>query len=223
MTTLLRFFLVLTLLFVAAAPAHAQEVTRLPDTAQQSVGVDAGLEAGFIARATYAHKVNLGFVPDARLVARFTLPVVTPDLGDWGIDAGVQASVLKWRDFRLALLIGPLVRNTVNEVFTATATGVSATMLVGYEGPRWGLSGEAGYEQILATHLSQSDRYRDTGYPGAKDGWYAITGSTAHAGLRGGVRFGAVEIAARAGLDGTGQLHALLVPFYATLGSAYAF
>lgn len=51
---------------------------RWPESARQSFGVDAGLESAFIARATYAHRVDLGFSPDARLFARATLPVVTP-------------------------------------------------------------------------------------------------------------------------------------------------
>jgi hypothetical protein len=65
--------------------------------------------------------------------------------------------------------------------------------------------------------------YRTTFYADAKDGWYAMPGSTARVGLRGGVRFGATEIFARGGLEATGQLHAITPPFYATLGSAYAF
>jgi len=222
MSIALRSSIVLTTLALAA-PAAAQEVTRMPDWARQSVGVEAGLENAWIARATYSHRVDLGFVPEARLFARFTLPVVTPDVGDFSIDVGVQATALTWRDFRVAVLVGPVLRNSVNELFSATAVGMGATVLLGYEGPRWGLSAEAGYEQILATHLRHSDRYRDTYYADAKDGWYAITGSTAHAGLRGGARLGSVEIAARAGLDATGQLHSLTPPYYFTLGSAYAF
>jgi hypothetical protein len=210
-------------LLALAETAAAQEVTRLPDSSRQSVGIDLGLEGAWIARASYTHRVNLGFDPDARVFGRFTLPVVTPDLGDFGIDGGLRAAPLAWRDFRLSLIVGPVVRHASNEVFTATGIGVGATVLLGYEGAHWGLSGEGGYEQTFATYLSHSDRYRATLYANAKDGWYAITGSVARAGLRGGARFGAVEIALRAGLNATGQLHALNPPFYFTLGGAYAF
>jgi hypothetical protein len=231
MKTMLRSSIILSVLAVLvmlatlalATPASAQEVTRMPDGARQSLGAEAGLESAFIARATYGHRVDLGFVPEARLFVRFTMPVVTPDLGDWAIDGGIQATAIAWGDLRLAVAVGPVVRNSVNEVFSATATGVSGTILFGYQGARWGLSAEAGYEQIVATYLRHSDRYRDTGYADAKDGFYALTGSTAHAGLRGGARFGAVEIFTRAGIDATGHFHALTPPFYVTLGGAYAF
>lgn len=206
-----------------AVPARAQEVTRMPEKTEHAVGLDGGLETAFVARASYAHRVDFGFVPDGRINARFTLPVVAPDFGDWGIDGGVQASVARWNDFRVALQLGPVLRRTDNRLFSAFGIGVGATLLIGYEGPRWGLSAEASYEQFLTTYLSHSDDYRDAFYAGAKDGWYAFSGSTARAGIRGGVRFGSVEIFAKAGMQATGQLHAGAVPFYATLGSAYAF
>lgn len=211
------------LVFFFALSARAQEVTRMPEDKQQSVGLETGLEAAFIARAAYGHRVNLGFVPDARIVVRFTLPIVAPDFGDWGIDGGLQATVLSSHDFRLALLAGPLVRNTVTNLFSATAFGLGATALVGYEGSRWGLSAEASYEQMLATHLRHSDVYRETYYADAKNGWYALSGSHARAGLRGGARFGRVEIAARAGLEATGHFQSTMPPFYFTLGGGYAF
>jgi len=225
MTTILRCSIALTILsaLAFATPARAQEVTRMPDAAKQSVGLETGLENAFIARATYAHRVDLGFTPDARLFGRFTLPFVNPDLGDWGVDFGVRASASVWGDLRFSLGVAPLLRRSVNEVFSATAAGIGATALLGYESASWGLSAELGYEQVLATHLSHSARYRDTTYADAKDGWYSITGSTARAGLRGGVRFGSVEIGARAGIETTGRFHALTPPFYFTLGSAYSF
>jgi hypothetical protein len=214
----------LTLTLVAfAAPASAQEVTRMPEGAHHAVGVDGGLESAFVARATYAHRIGLGLLKDERLFARFTLPFITPDVGEWSIEAGIRATPVSWRDLRLAILLGPVVRNSDNDLYTATGIGVGATALFGYEGTRWGLSGEVGYEQLLTSYLRHSALYRDTYYADAKDGWYALTGSTARGGLRGGVRIGSVEIAARAGVEATGRLHATNPPFYATLGSAYAF
>jgi len=207
--------------FASAAPA--QEVTRLPDGARHAVGVDGGLEAAFITRATYSYRAGLGFDPEARLFARFTLPVVAPDLGDWAVEGGAQITPLRWHDLRVAVLGGPVMRKTDNRLFSAVAFGFSATLLAGFEGSRWGLSAEAGYEQLFASYLSHSDLYKDTFYADAKDGWYALSGSVAHAGLRGGARIGAFEIFARAGLDATGQLHALTPPFYATLGTSCTF
>jgi hypothetical protein len=214
---------ILVTILALTAPASAQETTRLPDETRQSVGLDTGLEHAFIARGTYAHRLDLGFWKDVRLFGRFTLPFVTPDLGDWAIDGGLRATPIAWGDLRLALLAGPVLRNTVNNSFSSTSLGVGTTALFGYEGARWGLSAEAGYEQMLTTNLRHSDVYRNTVYAGAKDGWYALSGSTARGGLRGGVRFDALEIFARAGVNTTGQLHADNPPFYVTLGTSYAF
>lgn len=225
MRTTLRLSILCTFFGAVSVPtsAHAQEVTRMPDTARQSVGLDTGVENAFIMRATYARRVDLGVLQDTRLFARLNLPFVTPDLSDWAIDGGLRATIVEWRDLRVALLAGPVLKSTSNEMFSAVGVGAGATMLIGYEGPRWGLSAEAGYEQLFGTHVRHSDTYREIGYSGAKDGWYALSGSTARAGLRGGVRFGAVEIVAKAGLDATGQLHSSIPPYYATLGSTYSF
>lgn len=151
------------------------------------------------------------------------MPFATPDLGDWGVDGGMRATLVRWNDLRVALLAGPVVKSSSNELYSATALGLNATMLVGYEGQRWGLSADLGYEQFFSTHIRHSDMYRQVGYAGAKDGWYALSGSTAHGGLRGGARIGSVEVFARAGFAATGELHALALPYYATLGTAYAF
>lgn len=143
-----------------SAPASAQEVTRMPDASRRSVGVDAGVEAAFVARATYVHRLELGS-SDARLFGRLTMPFVMPDLGDFGVDGGMRVTPIAWRDLRLSLLAGPLLRNASNRMFSATALGVEVTMLLGYEGLRWGLSAQAGYQQLLTTHLRHSDVYRE--------------------------------------------------------------
>jgi hypothetical protein len=227
MNTLCRYlslaFTVLAALALLATPANAQEATRLPETTHDSVGLDTGLENAFIARATYVHRFTADSPLDPRLYARATLPVVAPDLGDWGFDAGLRITPLAWRDLRLAVLGGPVLMRTSTDAYSATGFGLGATLLAGYESARWGLSLESGYEQLLSTYISHTDAYRETFYADAKDGWYALSGGRARAGLRGGARIGAVEIAARAGLNTTGRLAAMTPPFYFTLGTAYAF
>jgi len=217
------FFACLAAGLALAPSALAQEVTRLPERAEQAVGLDAGLESAFIARATYAHRLDLGALRDMRIFGRATLPVVAPDFGDWAVDAGLRATLLAWRDFRLAALTGPILRNTSNDLYSATAMGIATAIYLGYESDRWGLSAEGGYEQMLATHLRHSDLYRTTFYAGAKDGWYAVSGSSVRAGLLGGVRLGAAEIYARLGIAATGGFNQTMPPFYGMVGSTYAF
>jgi hypothetical protein len=214
---------ILAMLSLAALPAEAQEVTRLPETTHDSVGLDTGLENAFIARATYAHRFAPDTPIDPRLYARATLPFVAPDLGDWAVDAGLRITPLEWHDFRFSVLGGPTLLKTSNEAFSATALGVGGTLLFGYESARWGLLLEGGYDQFLSTYISHSDAYREAFYADAKDGWYALSGSKARGGLRGGARLGDFEIAARAGINTTGTFHSISPPFYVTLGTSYAF
>lgn len=217
----LSFFALFAVLLFASS-ASAQEVTRLPQGTRHAVSFDGGLESAFVVRAAYGYQLGMRALPDARFVARFTWPVVTPDFGDWAIDLGLRATVARYHDLRLAFAVGPVFRMNDNDLFTAFAMGVSTTMLAGFESERWGLSLEAGYEQLFSTYVHQSTLYRETFDGGAKSGFYALSGSTARVGLRGGGRIGPLEIFLRGGLDATGVFHALNPPFYATLGVGFA-
>jgi len=61
---------------------------------------------------------------------------VTPDLGDWALDGGAQASLARWRDLRVALALGPVLRKSADEAFSSWGIGAAATLLARYEGPR---------------------------------------------------------------------------------------
>jgi len=210
-------------LVLVSGRALAQEVTQPPEAARQTVGLEAGLDNAIIARLTYAHRLDLGVLRDVRVYARSTMPVATPDLRDWSLDAGLRATVIAWGDLRIAFLVAPVMKSTSNDLFSAVGLGLGETMLFGYEGARWGLSGEIAYEELFTTHVRHSDLYRQVGHAGARDGWYAFSSTTAHGGLRGGARIGAFEIVARAGINTTGELHSVIPPFYATLGTTYGF
>ena len=208
-------------LFAAVAislPASALEVTNLPDGARQSVSIDAGLQSAFVTHATYSRHVGPGL-----LYGRFTLPFAGPDLSDVAFEAGGQTTAIGWGNWKLQVAFAPLLRMTKNDLFSATALGMRAALMPGYQADRWGLRLEVGYEKIVATHLTHSSLYRGVGYSGAKDGWYSSTGGTLQAGLRGGYRVGRVELSAAAGLLASEGLNAVMPPFYGTLGSAYAF
>jgi hypothetical protein len=209
------------LCLLATRPAHAQEVTNLKR--QQSLGLDAGLESAVFTRATYMHRLDVSWLGnDSRLYARFTLPVAAPDFADVAVDAGVRTRLVG-ETWNVQLMLGPVLRNTDNTQFAATAFGVRALFLPGYQTDTWGLMADLGVEQILATHMSQSSLYTHTFYSGAKSGWYAITGGTLHVGLRGGGRIGRLELSASAGVASDERLQPLMPPFYAMVGTAYAF
>jgi hypothetical protein len=200
--------------------ASAQEVTRMPEHAVQSVGLDAGLEAAFFARGTYQHRI---WNDDTFAYGRFTLPFAAPDLHDFAFDAGGRTTLIGSGSWKVQVLAGPIVRTTANDAFTATALGIRAAVLPGYVSSGWGILLELGSETNLTTHLTHSQLYRDTAYAGAKDGWYAMPGGTLQAGLRGGGRLGNWELLASAGVQATEHLKPGFPPYYATVGSTYAF
>jgi len=208
-------------LFAAAAiafPVAAQEVTNLPQGTRQSVSIDAGLQSAFVSRASYARHVG-----PAVIYARFTLPVADLDLRDFAVEAGAQTTAIGTGNWKVQASLAPVLRRSQNDFFSSTALGVRAVLLPGYQGDRWGVMAELGYEKMLATHLTHSSLYRRVGYAGAKDGWYSSTGGTLQAGLRGGYRIGHVEASLAAGVVTTERLNQMAPPFYATLGTSYAF
>jgi hypothetical protein len=201
-----------------ALPAVAQEVTSLPEGTRQSAAIELGLQSALVTRASYSRHVGPGL-----LYGRFTLPSVEMNLHDFAFEAGGQMDAIASGNWKLQVAFAPVMRLTENKFFSATGFGVHAALLPGYQGDRWGLMAELGYEKMLATHLNHSKLYRSVGYSGAKDGWYSSTGGTLQAGLRGGYRLGRVELSLAAGMLVTEGLNAELPPFYGTVGTAYAF
>ena len=201
-----------------ALPVAAQEVTNLPEGTRQSVSIDLGLQSALITRATYSRQIGSGL-----FYGRFVLPSANLDLRDLAFEAGGQFTALARGNWKLNVGFAPVVRLTQNDFFSATALGVHAVLLPGYQGDRWGLMAELGYEKMLATHLNHSSLYRSVAYSNAKDGWYSSTGGTLQAGLRGGYRLGRVELSAAAGVLVSEGLNPVMPPFYGSLGSGYAF
>lgn len=205
---------------VLASPAAAQEVTRLPEGAEQSVGLELGLQSALVTRGSYSRSVGPGL-----LYGRFTLPSANLDFGDFAVEAGGQISALESESgsWKLQVSFAPVLRRTDNDLFSAHGLGFHAALMPGYHGRRWGLMAELGYEKMLATHVSHTSLYRSVAYSGAKDGWYSSTAGTLQAGLRAGYRLGRVELSLAAGVLATEKLNAVVPPFYGTLGSSYAF
>jgi hypothetical protein len=219
MTTMHKLFLTVGLVLAGATSAHAQEVTRMQT--QHAVTLDAGLDSAFITRVGYDYRSDaLG--PDSRIYARFTLPVVAPDLGDFALDAGARMHVLGSDGWGLQAQLGPVLRRADNRLFSSLSFGVRGGVLAGYQDARWGLLFELGVEQQITTQLSPSSLYKRTFYADAKSGWYAFTGGLLHAGLRSGVKLGRLEIFGTLGVASDLALQLAAAPFYLTLGTAYS-
>jgi hypothetical protein len=112
---------------------------------------------------------------------------------------------------------------TENSIYRGTALRTDLVLLAGHYGRRWFAVAEAGYGRAWLTYIENSDYYRMNFYADARDGWYGDTGGRLHAGAKGGVTLGAVEVVLRAGVTMTETLQDLDLPFYATLGANYRF
>ena len=66
---------------------------------------------------------------------------------------------------------------------------------------------ELGYDRAWLTYIKNSDWYRTYFYADAKDGWYGGTGGLLHAGAKGGVTLGRVEVSLRAGVNRSESLN----------------
>jgi hypothetical protein len=115
------------------------------------------------------------------------------------------------------------VEGTANSIHRATAVKSDLVLLAGHYARSWFVAAEAGYDRAWLTHVKNTDWYRTYFYADARDGWYGGTEGTLRAGLRGGLRFGRIEVVARAGVNRTETLRELDVPFYATLGAGCRF
>jgi hypothetical protein len=209
-------------LVLAAGEARAQSFSRL-EPGQQTVTLETGLDGAVATSVGYA--LGLRLAPLDRTVMPFlqgTLMTARPDLGDYAARGGAQMSVVRAGWFDLSAQLALSVEGTENSIHRATALRGDVVLLAGHYGRAWFLLGEGGYDHAFLTYIKNSDYYRSL-FPGARDGWYDNTAGTLHAGAKGGVRLGGVELVLRAGVTKTERLNSLDLPFYATLGAGYRF
>jgi hypothetical protein len=216
-------FLVLVALLGLAGSARAQAFSRL-DAGQQTVIAETGLQSGIVTSLGYAAGLRVNAIDRTVMpFAQATMLMAKPDLHDYGLRAGAQVSLLTVGWFDLSTQLALDVARTENSIYRGTALRSDLVLLAGHYGRRWFAVGELGYDRAWLTYIENSDWYRTYFYSDAKDGWYSGTGGTLHAGAKGGVTMGRVEIVLRAGVTKTEALNDLDLPFYGTLGANVRF
>lgn len=221
--TLAWAFVVLVALLGLAGSAHAQAFSRL-EAGQQTVTAETGLQSGMVASLGYATGLRVNAIDRTVMpFAQATMLVATPDLHDYGFRAGAQVSLLTVGWFDLSTQLAFDVAETENSIYRGTALRTDLVLLGGHYGRRWFAVAEGGYDRAWLTYIKNSDWYRTYFYSDAKDGWYGGTGGVLHAGAKGGVTIGRVEIVLRAGVNKSESLNDLDLPFYATLGANMRF
>lgn len=213
----------LLVILTAARTAAAQAFSRL-ESGQQAVTTETGLQSGIVTSLGYAAGLRVGAI-DRTLIpfAQATMLVARPDLRDYAFRVGSQISVVQVGWFDVSLQLAAEVAGTENSIYSGTALRTDVVLLAGHYGRRWFAVAEAGYDRAWLTYIAHSDWYRQVAYAGAQDGWYGGAAGKLHAGAKGGVTIGPVEIVLRAGVNKTQTLQNLDLPFYATLGANYRF
>ncbi len=148
----------------------------------------------------------------------FAVPWGSLDLRDYRARVSVGLPVVGGQHWKLAGWLSPTVLGTRNAGDDMIAVGTDLRLTGGYYDRGWFIAGELGLDWVAATHVTLSGAYRSQGYAGARDGWYAIPGGTAYAGLQAGLTFSSVDVVLRAGLPRTTTLAPQTLPAYLTLG-----
>jgi hypothetical protein len=203
--------------FLAACLDPSDDGLLVPKTVDE----DLSLPQEAITRVGYSYRSDL-LGQDGRIYARFTLPVVAPDFGDFALDLGARMHLVGRDGWGVQGLIGPILRHADNRLFSSTGLGVRAGLLSGYQTSSWGVLLDLGVEQLLTTQLEPSNLYKRSFYRGARSGWYAFTGGLLHVGLRSGVKLGRFEVFGTLGMSSDLSLQLSAAPFYLTLGTAYS-
>ena len=223
MKTLITVFAAFASLMLAS-PVSAQDATNRPDDTRHSVTVDAGLESAVAGGAGYTYRMRPSFWShDVLVFGKLLVPSGGLDLRDTAIEAGLRTTAAAFGNLRLQVVLGPVLRNTRTNLFSANSVGVHTALLPGYQSERWGMMADLGYEKMLATQIRHSDLYRETFYDDAESGWYGNTAGTIRIGVRAGARVGPVQLSTRLGVIATEGGAPHLPPFYGTVGASYAF
>jgi hypothetical protein len=210
-------WLALTVVALGASTANAQwNVARFDSTTMWTYA-SFGLDPAFVATAGVA-----GVIPGRSKVqvgAEFGSVVAAFDLRDWRARAAARTTTAHWGSVRITAEEAVIARGTSNSIYSALNLGASATVTAGVYRQRWFAATEGGFDKAVVTRITNSEWYRTYYYADAKDGWYRAPGGTFHAGLTGGVTFGSIELAARAGTLRTERLNAMIPPIYVSLGA----
>lgn len=174
-----------------------------------------GVEDALVTSVGYGRLLSLA---DRPVAVTADVDLVPVHAADWRLRAGAAAPLARFGRWATGGQVRGLVRSASNQVNTMTNVGVETALTAGFYDRRWFLAAQAGLDWAAATYIHHGERYRRLVYDGARDGWYASTGTTVVYGLGGGYSFGRVDLVGRVGQRRDLALQTWLVPFYATLG-----
>lgn len=213
--------LVLVCMFAVEASAQDINLAALSSSQPHIVHVNTGLDHAFTATAGYDYVLPL----DERLFligTEFTMPWAQPDFGDYQLRLTAAASLVERGGWTLSARLGPTLRGADTALANMRSLGTDARITFGWYARRGFVATQLGVDWAAATHITNSDAYRDRIYADAKDGWYRSTGGTLYATLLGGVSFGSWGVTLRGGMPRALNFEPQTIPFFALIGANYA-
>lgn len=181
----------------AATPARAQDLNLARvEPGSSRIRSAMGLDPAALVALEYSRGFAIGS-RQALWSVDLGMVVAEADPEDLRLRAGLQATLWRVGDWRIALGGRMIARSTSNSVYDGVGFGAELNSRLGYYRRGWFVSGLIGYDRNLVMHLEHSDWYRRNVYQDAVDGWYRGEGGILHGGVAAGLTLGVVELAAR--------------------------
>jgi len=216
-----RFIVILICSFAIEASAQELNLATVSTARPHIVHIGTGLDHAFTATVGYDHVVPLFgrvFLSGIEL----TVPWAQPDFGDYQLRLTAATALLTFGGWKLSARLGPTLRGADSALANMTSVGVDARLTGGWYARRGFVAGQLGVDWVAATHITNSDAYRDRVYADARDGWYATTGGTLYVALVGGVSLGSWDVTLRAGVPRALDFGSQTIPVFGVLGVSHA-
>lgn len=183
-----------------STPVFAQVVNPARSSlAENVVGLGAGFESGAVLEAEYGRFMHVPCLPRTLMLGRIVLPF-SPDLGDWALNIGAQATRLSHTGWGVQPGLGFELRRVDGPIIDLTQVAVIPSVVLGYFRTSWMMATEASWDRSFLTTFSPDKRYRTETYPGARGGVGFGGGGALRFGLRASLSLGAtIDVTLRAG------------------------
>lgn len=168
--TMKNLTLPLLLVVMAIGPAAGQDVNwARAEQEKNLLSASFGADYSSYYGISYGRVLQIGSKP---FVAgtEFTLPFGRDVTDDWRLRTSVQAELLRFGSFSLALKPALVLRRYESPLATLFNFGADISVVYGYRKPGWGVAALLNYDRSISTRITHQLQKDD--YMGARSGWY---------------------------------------------------
>jgi hypothetical protein len=197
MKYVLSTILILTFPFLQHT-VHAQSINwrSFNKDTKRLFNLNAGFDYGVTIALGYGQRIKTSL--PVVLNAELSIPAGGKVLDDFKTKLGGQTELLRLNRFSATIKAYGVFRRYESEYVRLLNFGSEISAVIGLYTPTWYVSGEAGFDKAIVTHVKHLSAMREA-YPDIKDGWYVPTGGNFFYGLQVGRSFRKQDIYLRAG------------------------